>query len=165
MTWEEFEPELAYWPELYVLDTTAKDWRRLLDFVRARGFETRFQHGPEIQPGLLEGLQPLPKDPNGLFDGDVDVGDMKQHSLLEVIAGGITLSALFYTRDQVELHLNDPREVHSEERAKTLFEFMREVGQALGKPVRMTPESMCDNVICEYDPAGDALRKGPEPGV
>jgi hypothetical protein len=153
--WEEIKAEFAYgnWPELYVLETTAEDWRRVLDFVRADGYAVRFQHGQELQPGLLNGprLKPFPTDPNGFFAGDTE-----HYSLLEVDVGGITFSTLFFTRDQIEFHL-DPRKIQSPERADTLFEFMRGVGRALNKSVRLTHENLIDVVIVEYDPVRDEL--------
>lgn len=147
MEWEEIKTAFNWdgsWRDLYVFETTPDDWQRLVDFVRKSVHPHTFQRGPEVCA--------LPAHVNVLFEKDAG-------ALLSIHLGGITLNAHFFCVEQIELDL-DPREVQSEERAKALFEFMRGVGQALNKPVRLTPENLSDYVLFEYDPVTDNLRRG-----
>lgn len=147
MDWAEIKTAFDWdgsWRDLYVFDTDARDWRRLLEYVKERGYSLRFEQGV---------VQPLPSDPSGLF-----VGESESMSLLMIDIGGVALCAHFFAREEIELDL-DPREVQSMTKAEALFDFMRGLGQALGKAVRLTPENQSDYVLFVYDPAADELRR------
>lgn len=131
--------------ELYVLDTTIEDWRRLFDFVRGSTYGFRFRHGGDWQP--------MPRSPDGFF-----AGQSEWTTLLSIDVAGVIVNAHFFETNQIELDLV-PNEVQTAERAAALFAFMRGLGRSLSKPVRLTPESCRDYVLIEYDPASDELRK------
>jgi hypothetical protein len=148
MKWEEVRSAFDWdgsWRDLYVLGTTRDDWQRLLDFLRSSGYALRFRHGGDELP--------LPDNLSGYFSGESE-----WTTLLSVEVGGVTLNAHFFTPEEVEFDI-DPREVQTSERAEVVFDFMRRVGRALGKPIRLTPENMSELVLFEYDPAADVLRK------
>ena len=156
VTWEEIEPELNWdgsWRDLYVLETTVDDWRLFLQFLRAGRYVTRFQDHRSTVVGTEGGVRSLPHYPTSLFHGRDE-----RFTLLEVDVGRVTLNTDFFTPDNIHLDL-DPRKVQSTDDADTLFAFMRGLGRALGKPVRLTHENMCDLVICEYNSVGDELRR------
>lgn len=131
--------------DLYVLDTTVEDWRRLFDFVRSGTYDLRFRHGDDWRP--------MPEDLDGFF-----AGQSEWTTLLAVDVDGVLVHAHFFETDQIELDV-EPSEVQTPERAASLFAFMRGLGRALGKPVRLTPENCRDYILIEYDPASDRLRK------
>ena len=131
--------------DLYVLDTTVEDWHRLFDFVRGSAYDLRFRHGDDWQP--------LPDAPDGFFSGESE-----WTTLLSVDVGGVVINAHFFETDQIELDI-EPSEVQAPERAASLFGFMRGLGLALGKLVRLTPENCRDYILIEYDPGSDQLRK------
>ena len=131
--------------DLYVLDTTVEDWRSLFDFVRGSTYGLRFRHGDDWRP--------VPADPDGFF-----AGQSEWTTLLSIDVSGFAVNAHFFETDQIELDI-EPSEVQTPERAEALFEFMRDLARALGKPVRLTPENCRDYVLIEYDPASDELRK------
>ena len=147
MEWERVESAFDWdgsWRDLYVLDASLDAWQRLLDFLKSGPYGLTFRR---------ETVEPLPARASSAFGGPDDV-----RPLLHVDLGSVTLNCHFFAEDEVEFDL-DPREVQSGAEAESVFEFMRGVGRALGKPVRLTPESMSDLTLIEYDPASDELRK------
>ena len=153
MEWEEARSAFARdgsYRDLYVLGTTAEDWRLLLSFLKGSEYGLRFRHGDDWGS--------VPDAPDGLF-----AGESGRTTLLSVDVGGVTVNAHFFEADQIELDLV-PNEVQTAERGASLFRFMRGIGLALGKPVRLTPENDRDYVLIEYDPKRDGLQKGREYG-
>jgi hypothetical protein len=129
--------------DLYVLDTTLQDWQRLLDFLRASDYPLRFGWDEETV---------LPQEAAELFADRAPAG-----VLLRVDLGGPGLNCHFFREDEIEFDL-DPRAVGGPSAAEAVFSFMRRVGQALNKPVRLTPENMCEAVLFEYEPTSDQVR-------
>lgn len=149
MEWEEIKTAFdldGSLRDLYVFETNMVDWQRLVDFVREGAHHYTFRRDGEVCP--------LPNRVNAILSRTREASFTLSIHLEE-----IWINAHFFCVEQIELDL-DPREVHSEERAKALFEFMRGVGQALNKPVRLTPENLSEYVLFEYDPVTDNLRRG-----
>lgn len=148
LEWEESKTAFDWdgsWRDLYVFDTSAEDWQRLVGFVKESGQTYTLRRDGEICP--------LPAHVSVLLRRDREAG-----FLLSIDVSGLWVNTHFFCAEQIELDI-DPREVQSEERARALFEFMRGIGQALGKAVRLTPENLSDYVLFEYDPIGDTLQR------
>jgi hypothetical protein len=112
------------WRDIYVFKTTLDDWRALCACLRA-AYELGFQ---------IDGItQPFPPAPEEVF------AIRKQGSpLLRVRVGGILVACHFFTPEQMEFDI-DPREVTSQSDLDALLGFLRRVGDAVGKPVAVTP--------------------------
>ena len=129
--------------DIYVLNSSIEDWRKMLDFIRGSNYSFQFYHYEEEQP--------IPASPNKLFTGD-------RAWLLSLHVKGIAVFSHFFAIDEIELDF-DPREVDSLQKATALFEFMRCLGRILEKPVRLTPENTSSYAIFEYDPVEDEIRR------
>ena len=146
--WEEIQTAFEWdgsWRDLYVLGASRDDWQRILDALRSSGYVLRFWRDHDAQP--------VPESVDSLF-----VGESEQSSLLSTVVEGVTVNAHFFQDDEVEFDI-DPREVSTVARAEAVFGLMRLIGQAVQKPVRLTPENMSELVLIGYDPASDSLRK------
>ena len=151
MNWKEVESAFDWdgsWRDVYVFDVSLNDWQCLLDTLRSSNYTLRFQR--ELPSGVEE---PVPEQVDVLFGGPE-----QPRPLLLTDVGGVALACHFFSSEEIEFDL-DPREVSGQEQAEAVFDFMRRIGLALGKPVRLTPENLRQYVLIEYDPATDTLRK------
>jgi hypothetical protein len=121
--------------DIHVLNTKIEDWQKFIDFLQ----ESKYSYS-------IDGtIHVLPEDISDVFT------DVNIRPLLTLKVGGVNIKCHFFTSDEIELDF-DPREVSDEYKAKTVFEFMKAVGSALGLPVRMTPENLEERPIFEYSP-------------
>ncbi|RSU46361.1 hypothetical protein BRX43_15775 [Sphingomonas sp. S-NIH.Pt15_0812] len=66
------------------------------------------------------------------------------------------LNCHFFCEEEIEFDL-DPRDVVGLDEAKQLAEFMKSVGRATSKKVRLTPENEVGSTIARYEPATDEV--------
>jgi hypothetical protein len=150
-TWPEMNEAFAWhgsWNDIYVLDTDARDWDRLLGAIKSSNYSPTYS---------VEGeLAVLPES----FDGAATGG---AHLVL-TLTNGFTIDCHFFTDDEIEFSL-DPREVRGPDEFEALLSFIAHVGRTVGKKVRLTPENCSHLPFVEFDPALDSWSKvmpGPE---
>jgi hypothetical protein len=142
MEWEtvrhEFEPDGSL-RDLYVVDTSAREWDRFLADLPSWGYPARFS---------LDGVPaPLPSR----FE-DVRTAQARRSALLQIDVGGLGIACHFFTLEEIELDL-DAGEMTDPTRLDPLVEFMRRLGAATGRPVLLTPENARASPILRYSPA------------
>jgi hypothetical protein len=127
--------------DIYVVSTTENDWQRLLDLVRAGTWPYAYTEG--------EHSASLPTKVADIFAP-------RTHSLLLQVwpMEGVAIHCYFFQRDQIEFDL-DPREVVGQRELDAVCGFVREIGQALDKPVLVTWESAPSEPILRYEPGTD----------
>lgn len=126
--------------DIYVLDTTADDWRAMVAMILAGNYAATLSHHDEAgsRPAVAE---------------DVFVGPGQWHMTLRV--GGVPLFCNFFTPDEIELSL-DPKDVTAET-LPALLAFLVDLGEATGKRAELTPENCPGLPIFRYDPAAREL--------
>jgi hypothetical protein len=148
MKWEEvrsaFREDAGTWRDIYVLDSDLNDWQRFLDFLRSSDYSYQF----DSKKGAM-----LPEKAKDL---NADWEDWSP--FLKIIIGELILNCLCFTDDEIEFYL-DPIKVQSERDAEAIFKFMCDIGQALKKPVRLTPEGGRRFALIEYSPKTDLIEK------
>lgn len=60
----------------------------------------------------------------------------------------------FFTPDEIEFDI-DPRAIDSQAQCERLVDFIRALGQAVGKAVLLTPENAPEYPYLRYDPLTD----------
>ena len=136
----DFEPDGSL-RDIYVLETSLADWERLLQALPST-YQLHFQSGD---------LETLPSTASEAFRLA-----QVQGALLKIDAEGIKVHCHFFWDRDIEFDV-DPKEIASEREFRSLVSFMRFTGQALGKPVRLTPENLQEHRILEYHPATDCV--------
>jgi hypothetical protein len=136
--------------DIYVLDTTIKDWAAFVDFVRTSGYRYHFTFGD------AEG--PLPEKPWEILHFDYDSGKPMPGLMIDV--GGFGIRCMFIVWEEIEMDFE--RTAMNRERFARLVEFVQRLGDALGRDVRVTAESDSERPIILYDAAKRELRSVPE---
>lgn len=129
--------------DIYVLQTRNEDWDKFLEFVRS-SYRTEFLVG--------ENSRDLPSEAANVFD-EWAVSPV----LLKIFVGAVQINCHFFTKNEIELDLA-PEEVKTSEQGELIMEFLKALGVALQRPVRLTAESDPDDVIFEYQPGEDRPR-------
>ena len=150
MNWQEVKTEFEWdgsWRDIYVLDTGLEAWQKLLDFLRSSRYQVFYTDEGEAAS--------LPETAAEVLQ---ERGSAS--SYLGVEAGGLLFNCHFFTDEQVEFDL-DPREVKGQDTLDVVLAFMRDIGQALGKRVILTPENCQEIAIFEYLPESNSIRHMP----
>jgi hypothetical protein len=129
------------WNDIYVLNTSAETWARLLHAL---------PHWPlEIHYRVGDSERALPDS----FDTAVQPGgDAAVH--LQIIAGSVDVRCQFFSEGQIEFDL-DPRCVTDQVALDCVCDFMVRVSLATGREVLMTPENGQDIPLLEYRPVNE----------
>jgi len=135
--------------DLYVFDTSEAEWDRFLGCLPTWGYHTRFTIDGEPAP--------LPHSAARAFE-------IRQRAapLLQIDIGGILLCCHFFTDQEIELDL-DPREITASAKLDQLLQLMRRLGQAVHRPVVLTPENSPELPIIRYNPDSDGTAYIPPP--
>lgn len=147
MDWQQVKAEFEWdgsLRDLYVLNTDTEVWQKVIEFIRTSEYPYRFEMDGEESP--------LPADVAALFEMRAEVG-----VLLSLDVHGITINCYFFVEDEVEFDI-DPREIDGEVKLQALIGFMRRIGRATGRAVRLTPENWQKSIIFEYLPENDEVR-------
>ena len=152
MKWEEYKIEFSHdgsLRDIYILDAEMSDWQHFIEFLKAGHYPVRFSlNGEQID---------LPEKSAVIFQKrDVII------PLLTIDVDGLTVNCHFFQDNEIEMDI-DPREVTSELKAHILFEFMQKIAEAIGKPIRITPENLSNKVIFEYEPRTGVFRYQKDP--
>ena len=137
--------------DLYVFETSEADWDRFLAAVRTWAYPTRFS---------VDG------EPNTLPESARTAFQIRGRAvpLLHIDVGGVGVCCHFFTDEELELDL-DPREVDGPARLDQLMSFIRRLGQAIQRPVVLTPENCPEHTVIGYDPAADRYSHHPPRGA
>jgi hypothetical protein len=135
LAWETVRVEFAFdgsWRDIYVCESDIATWQRMLDGLRAAGYELGYfrDHQPVELPVDAEQAFPL--------RGECD-------RRLGVRFAGVLANCHFFTQEEIEFDI-DPREVKGQEQLDAVFEFMRCLAEATGKEAILTPEN-CPHIV------------------
>lgn len=153
MDWQQVKAEFEWdgtLRDLYILSADVRTWQQVVEFLRASEYACRFQLDDEELP--------LPADVAALFRMRPEV-----YALLSVNMDGIAINCHFFTEGEVEFDL-DPRENDGDKKLQELLGFMRGIGQATGRAVRLAPENCACVPVFEYSPESDQVRYSPLAG-
>ena len=120
--------------DVYLNDVSLSDWDRLISV--ATGFEHRYK---------VNGIAAQLPDAATIFTAR-DVCH-----LLTVIVGSVQINCHFFVVSEIELDI-DPREIQSEADHRSIFEFLEQLGLAIGKKLTVTPENSSNHPFVAYDP-------------
>jgi hypothetical protein len=123
--------------DIYVLGTSLEDWRRFVALALSYPYEYDGQPGARL-------------------DVESVLRDDRSHRLL-VRAGNVELSCNFFDVSEIEIDIL-PHQVKTEADHDGVLEFLERLGQALSKPVILTPENETQTPIVSFDPSNNAWR-------
>jgi len=134
--------------DIYVLNTSAADWQRMIELVR--------DYAPEFAIGGQSA--DFPAEMRSLWQDKT-----AETSFMRFKISGIMFHCFFYQEEEIEFDI-EPREVASAEHLEALLGFLRRLGDVLGKTVILTSENGCRQTpIFHYEPATRLLRWVPPP--
>ena len=136
MKWEDYAAEFAWdgsWRDIHVLETSLIDWQLMLDFLRSSRYEFHCNFGDCESAAEI-------------FSREYEC-----KGYLSVNIGQLTLNCHFFAPDEFEFDL-DPRDVKGEAQAKSIFDFMCQLGRTLNKEVILTPENTSGTLIFKFSP-------------
>jgi hypothetical protein len=125
--------------EIYVRNTALEDWEAL--FSVAKMYRYSFDGGdrdPDFPPVTNDLFAPAP---SGVFFIDL---------------GGVTLEGCIFHIDEIELWFF-PGENFTSAHLALVHDFMRQLGNACGRKVILTPESAPDHPVFVYSPNDSAV--------
>jgi hypothetical protein len=129
--------------DLYVLSTSLNDWHEFLRFVKSSRYPFSFH--------INSAPAPMPKDAAAALSISPNA-----KALLQIDLGGVALNCHFFHEADIELDI-DPREIVDDAKVDAVLAFMTEMGKALKKEVRMTPENCPETIIFRYDPTDGSV--------
>lgn len=143
MTWQkDFEPDGSL-RDIYVLDTTVDDWRKVIDYIRQFCQPARYTLSEKRRemPDVLQVFALRDKSPLLMFQ-----------------VGKVELACHFFGEEQIEFDFW-PDDIETEKDLQPLLDFIRTVGRMTGKEVILTPESSQESPFMRYQPGGDKLER------
>ena len=139
MKWEDYAVEFKWdgsLRDIYVLETSISDWQKLFVFLRWSVYKFSYQ---------VDELEELPSSL------EIFSGKREYKGLLCVEVGDVGLNCHFFSPDEIEFDFS-PDEIKSEAHAKSVFDFMSQLGRALNKEVVLTPENISEHPIFKFSP-------------
>ena len=130
----DFEPDGSL-RDIYVRDTTVDDWKVVIALILDGNYQARL-----VRSGAVV---PVPDDFDTLFEAD-------DRHLLSFSIAEVILDCHFFETAAIEFSFA-PNDV-TEARLQSLLAFMVDIGEAMRKPVNMTPENCPDETIFRYEP-------------
>jgi hypothetical protein len=127
------------WRDLYILNTNLRDWQRLLDYVRQREDQFIFTINdiPHSLPTTIESIFAVREH---------------THPFLMIRIDHLQLNCHFFDPEQIEFDI-DPREICDSSSFTLLLNCMTDIGAAVEKEVRLTPENAPDVILLRYNPS------------
>ena len=139
--WQNVKPEFkgdGSLRDIYVTPADMEDWRRFYRLLKDfPGGEFSVDEVPSIPPSTVE---------------DVFALRPTSHPMFRVSVGGVLVVIHFFNTEELEADFV-PNEVVSEDKFVALLEFVRQVGNAVQKPVLITPENCRSHPFIIYSPA------------
>jgi hypothetical protein len=146
LAWDVVRDEFAFegsWRDIYVLGTDIASWQRMLDGLRAAGYDLAYFRDKQPTELPVEAAQAFP------LPGECD-------RLLSVRFAGVLANCHFFTTQEIEFDI-DPREVIGQEQLDGVFGFMRCLSEAVGKDAILTEENCQEIVIFRVRPRQSAV--------
>lgn len=141
LAWDAVRDEFDFdgsWRDIYVLGIDMATWQRMLDGLRAAGYDIAyFRDGQPAE---------LPTDANQAFPLPDECDRM-----LSVRFVGVLANCHFFTPDEIEFDI-DPRDVKGQEQLDALFRFMRSLAEIAGKEAILTAENCPEKAIFRVRP-------------
>jgi hypothetical protein len=147
LAWDAVREEFAFddgsWRDIYVLGTDMATWQRMLDGLRAAGYDMAY----------FRDLQPteLPAEAKQAFPPPDEC-----NRLLSVRFAGVLANCHFFTPEEIEFDI-DPREVKGQEQLDALLGFMHCLAEAAAKEAILTAENCPEIVILRVRPGQSAV--------
>jgi len=144
-----FEPDHGTSRDIYVQETSIKDWENLIDLINSE-FSVCYD--------LSEGQRikrPIDKEYTLAYLND-STGEMESKSAA-IALGNIELRTHFFCIDEIELDLN-PEDINTTGDVEILLRFMQRVSQKLDKQVILTQESGSNFPNIKVDSNRDFLK-------
>lgn len=146
MDWSQIAPDFradGSLRDIYICGTSMDDW-------------TCVWAALTVEPSSLEfTIDGEPRTPPAAVTEVFMLG--RAHSLCaSYTLGQQRLNCHFFCEEEIEFDL-DPRDVVGLDEAKQLAEFMKSIGRATSKEVRLTPENEAGSTIARYEPATDEV--------
>jgi hypothetical protein len=150
IAWDAVRDEFAFdasWRDIYVLETDITSWQRMLDGLRAAGYDLVYfrDNQPTELPVQAAQAFPLPDECD---------------RLLLVRFAGVQANCHFFCAKDIEFDI-DPREVIGQEQLDALLGFMRCLSQAVGKDAILTLENCPEIVIFCIRPGQSVVEHKP----
>ena len=125
-----FEPDCGTLRDILAPEATANDWQSLLDYLSTNH---KIQYSED---GTICSLPPF--ETIGQRREKVSVA-------LSIQMGGYTINSYFFIPGEIEMDLL-PDEINSENKAKSVFDFLSSIARVLDKEVFLTGEGVNGNV-------------------
>ena len=141
IAWETVRVEFVFdgsWRDIYVLGTNIATWERMLDGIRAKGYNLKYSR--DDRPAELP-----------VHVAQVFAIRSESSPLLSVEFEGVLANCHFFAPGEIEFDI-DPREVRGQERLDALIGFMHCLAEAVGKEALLTAENSPDIVIFRVRP-------------
>jgi hypothetical protein len=134
--------------DIFVTDSTLKDWQAVVDAVRARAWPMTYE-----EDGVPAEMPPTAEE--------IFAHAEKATILWSVaVAPGVVINCHFFSSDEIEFDFQ-PREIVSDERLAALLGFIIHVGRTLVRLVGVTVEGDDDPRPATghlyYEPRSDAI--------
>ena len=133
--------------DVYITPATIGDWQKTLDVVQLL---------PSLKFSVDQRQEQLPSSVDAIFllrrEG--------HHPMLAVTVGRTGVVFHFFSEQEVECDI-DPREFCSQEDLDIFLNFVRRLGDCVGKVVNVTHENMRDRRIITYEPSSKQFKYHP----
>jgi hypothetical protein len=145
--WEQDEGAVR---DIVIRDATVQEWQRVVTAIRRAGWAVDYREDAEPAP--------MPDDVRAVFAA---TGSRACRWRIQV-GQRLWINCHFFDPAEIEFTF-DPREVTNQQEMDSLCVFMRTVGRAVEKPVRVYVEGFDPRPPSdmEYDPDEDAVRASP----
>jgi hypothetical protein len=140
ITWAQIQPDFAWdgsWRDIYVNPATLADWEALFAVLR---------RVPGVEFRLDGALATLPNEARDIFAARASKSPM-----LCVDVEGVNVVFRFFCEEVIEADI-DPRQVRGQLQLDGVLAFLKKIGDAVSKPVTLTPENLPEEAIVHYDP-------------
>ncbi len=141
LAWDAVRDEFDFdgsWRDVYVRETDLTSWQRMLDGLRAAGYELTYFRDNQPTELPMEASQAFPHPD-------------KCDRLLLVCFAGVQANCHFFCVEDIEFDI-DPRQVTGQAQLSGLIDFMRCLSQAVGKDATLAPENSPEIVIFRIRP-------------
>ncbi|MBE9667088.1 hypothetical protein [Mucilaginibacter boryungensis] len=140
MNWEQLRENIYFIDgslrDIYIFDTTEKDWQIWVEFVN--------ENYPVTFPNYDLATKQTQIDFNKVLKGWDDL-DADRYTA-SVYLDGIKVNAHFFIESEIENDIT-PTEINSIDDHLKLLEYMKKVSTLLNKKVVLTPENMPNEVL------------------
>lgn len=145
VSWEECRIEFVRdggLRDIVISNTTLDDWEAAYKFVLCKT-GVSYHYDNEVRPA--------PDSVRQVF-----ASGEGHRSMLSLSLSGVLIHIYFFVRDEIEAVFN-PGDVNSQATLDVLLDFVRGLGDAVGRPASVSPSGLRDCLMFTYDPASGAM--------